>query len=407
MGGRSAGTTLRISVLLAAISLLAADRGWAMQTVFLDFDTFSSSGGHAYSPADRMAVKAGLEAIYPPGLGVSFTTTPPPGTHSTVYFNFGEGPYGGTSDHVDFLNTDTSDDAYVLAKPLLASMSIPDTVPNILRASTNLAAHELGHILGLRHYDSFGPPYGGMPAGIADDFFPVYPGPTLASSTTDHVMSLSSTIGLSAGNLLDPDIHFGFREAIKLKMAGHAGGLRGARAEDAHDGSADVVYDDQRAEHDASASGRISLPRAVLFRGGRRDRGHARPVSAGSPMMPPGPISTDYYQFSGMAGETVTIEVMSSILSWRLGDVTDPVVFLLDGMIGLPVGTYFTNDDEHETTDSMLLDITLPYTGPYVIEVGPFDPFVPAYAGAYDLYVYRYTTIPEPTRWRCRNGRGA
>ena len=44
----------------------------------------------------------------------------------------------------------------------------------------------------------------------------------------------------------------------------------------------------------------------------------------------------------------------------------------------------------------MLLDITLPYTGPYVIEVGPFDPLSPMSAGAYDLYVYRYTTVPEP-----------
>jgi len=44
----------------------------------------------------------------------------------------------------------------------------------------------------------------------------------------------------------------------------------------------------------------------------------------------------------------------------------------------------------------MLLDITLPYTGPYIIEVGPSDPFLPMNAGAYDLFVYRYTTIPEP-----------
>jgi hypothetical protein len=55
----------------------------------------------------------------------------------------------------------------------------------------------------------------------------------------------------------------------------------------------------------------------------------------------------------------------------------------------------FLNGDERETTDSMLLDIRLPYTGPYVIKIGPLDPMCPMNAGAYDLYVYRHSTIPE------------
>lgn len=400
MSWKSSSGSVLFRVALVAASLVATNCAWAMQIVYLDFDTYSSPDGHVYTPAERMAVMTGLEAIYPPALGVSFTITPTPATHSTVFFNFGTGPYGGTSDHVDFLNTDTSDDAYVLAKPVLASLSIADTVPNILRASTNLAAHELGHILGLRHYDSFGPPHGGMPAGIAPDFFPVYPGPTMAASTTDHVMSLSSTIGLSAGNLLDDEIHFGFREAIKLKMAGHAEDFEvpgppktPMTAQPMSFTTISVPNTMAMAGHpDGDLFPKPSFSVAVDVIAGTLD-----PFPPGDPMTPPGPISTDYYKFFGTAGETVTIEVMSSILSWRLGDTTDPVVFLLDGMMGLPVGTYFFNDDEHETTDSMLLDITLPYTGPYIIEVGPFDPFVPMLSGAYDLFVYRYTTIPEPS----------
>jgi hypothetical protein len=368
----------------------------ADQLVFLDFDTFTSPGGHAYTPADRLAVKAGLEAIYSPGLGVTFTTTPTAATHSTVYFNFGAGPYGGTSDHIDFLNTDPSDDAYVLAKPLLMSMSIPDTVPNIIRASTNLAAHELGHILGLRHYDSFGPAYGGMTAGVADDYFPTYPGPTSATTTTKHPMSLATSIGLSAGNLMDPDIHFGFREAIKLKMAGHAEDF-----EIPGPPKTPMTAQPMSFTTISVPNTMIGYPEGNLFPKPSYSvsvdviAGTLDPFPPGDPMTPPGPITTDYYRFFGTAGETVTIEVMSAILSWRFMDITDPVVFLLDGA-GLPVGTYFFNDNEHETTDSMLLDITLPYTGPYVIEVGPKTPLPLTMAGAYDLYVYRYTTVPEP-----------
>jgi hypothetical protein len=399
MGWINSELTFGVRLLVVAVSFLLAARASADQLVFLDFDTFTSPGGHAYTPADRAAVKAGLEAIYlPPGAGlVTFTTTPTASTHSTVYFNFGAGPYGGTSDHIDFLNTDTSDDAYVLAKPLLASMSIPDTVPNILRASINLAAHELGHIMGLRHYDSFGPAYGGMTAGVADDFVPTYPGPTSATTTTKHVMSLATSIGLSAGNLMDPDIHFGFREAIKLKMAGHPEDF-----EMPGPPTTPMTAQPMSFTTITVPNTMIGYPEGNLFPKPSYSvavdviAGTLSPFPPGDPITPPGPITTDYYRFFGTAGETVTIEVMSSILSWRFMDITDPVVFLLDGM-GLPVGTYFFNDDEHETTDSMLLDITLPYTGPYVIEVGPFAPLDPMSAGAYDLYVYRYTTVPEPS----------
>jgi hypothetical protein len=276
------------------------------------------------------------------------------------------------------------------------SMSIPDTTENIVRASINLAAHELGHILGLRHYDSFGPPYGGMTAGVADDFVPTYPGPTLATETTDHVMSLATSIGLSPGNLMDDEIHFGFREAIKLKMAGHAedfelpGPPKTPMTAQPMSFTTITVPNTMIGHPDGNLFPEPSYSVAVDVIAGTLD-----PFPPGDPMTPPGPITTDYYKFFGTAGETVTIEVMSEILAWRFMDITDPVVFLLDGM-GLPVGTYFFNDDEHESTDSMLLDITLPYTGPYVIEVGPFAPLDPMSAGAYDLYVYRYTTIPEP-----------
>lgn len=390
--------------LIILADVLTAASASAAQVVFLDFDSKTSpdDGDYVYTSADRDAIKAGLEAIYHPAFGVTFTLTDPGGSFSTIFFNYGSGPYGGTSDHVDFLNTEKTDDAYVLAPDLLASLSVPVTTPNIVRASTNLAAHELGHILGLRHYDSFGPPEMGMPAGIAPDFTPAYPGPTSASSTTKHVMALSSTIGLSAGNLLDPDLHFGFREAIKLRMAEHpedmeVPGDKTPMTAQPMSFSSIGVPNTMLGHPDGTLFGSPSFSAAVDVIGGTLSEGLG---TEGVPI-----VLTDYYSFSGTAGETVVIEVMSEILDWRFSDITDPVLFLLDDG-GLPVGTYFFNANEHETTDSLLFDITLDHTGTYIIEIGPAAASDPMMAGAYELFVYRFNPIPEPSG-RAMMGLGA
>ena len=385
-------------LLLAAMMLCGiAHKASAAQLVYLDFDTFTSVDGYAYTPADKALIKFGLESIYgpPAAFGITFTTTAPGGSHSNVYFNFGVGPYGGTSDHIDFHNSDDEDDAYVLAPPVLSSYGVPVTPSNIVRASTNLAAHELGHILGLRHYDSFGPPLGGMPAGIAGSFVPAYPGPNAASSTSKHIMSLSSGVSLSAGTIIAGDLHLGFREAIKVKMM-----------EVMPDAETPAIKTPMTAQPMSFSP--LTVPNTMMgFPDGAVFSSPTYTVLVDSiegtlspdPDAPLGsPVLTDYYTFSGAKDEVVTIEVMSSILSWRFADITDPVVFLLDS-VGLPVGTYYTNNDEHESTDSLLWDITLPYTGSYIIEVGPLSPLDPMMAGAYDLFVYRYSPIPEPSSW--------
>jgi hypothetical protein len=366
----------------------------AAQLVYLDFDTYVSPDGYAYTPADKALIKTGLEAIYGPpgGFGLTFTTTLPAATHSSVYFNFGVGAYGGTSDHIDFHNSDDEDDAYVLAPPLLSALSVPVTPPNIVRASTNLAAHELGHILGLRHYDSFGPPLGGMPAGIGAGFDPPYPGPASASLTSEHIMSLASTVSLSAGTIISSDLHLGFREAIKLKMMGvmpdpELPGIKTPLMPQTMSFEPIAVPNTMIGHADGPLFGMPTYSVRVDSIEGTLSPDPDAPLGS--------PVLTDYYKFTGAKDEIVTIEVMSAMLSWRFADITDPVVFLLDSA-GLPVGTYFMNDDEYESTDSMLLDIALPYSGTYFIEVGPFDALDPMSAGAYDLFVYRYTVIPEP-----------
>ena len=93
------------------------------------------------------------------------------------------------------------------------------TVDNFVALSATIAAHELGHLAGLRHVDAFGPIGSGvyLPDNAAA-FLPGLPGPAAAADTPLHVMSspasTRSDLIAAAG-----DTFFGVREAVKLAFA--------------------------------------------------------------------------------------------------------------------------------------------------------------------------------------------
>jgi hypothetical protein len=120
------------------------------------------------------------------------------------------------------------------------------------------------------------------------------------------------------------------------------------------------------------------------------------------PTLPEGsPLVTDYYSFVGSKGEIATIEVFSESIAHRLADTTNPVVLLLDAG-GVPIDYYSgtaANNDEFASSDSVLLDVRLPYSGTYYIEVGPVSGTELMLAGGYQLYVTRFEPVPEPSTW--------
>ncbi|MFN9288491.1 MAG: M57 family metalloprotease, partial [Planctomyces sp.] len=85
-----------------------------------------------------------------------------------------------------------------------------------MRLTSKVIAHELGHLLGLRHQDSFGPiGYGVNLVPGVSEFNPVYPGPAGAFETFQHMMGSPASVGTTRNDDLG-DLFFGERELIKL-----------------------------------------------------------------------------------------------------------------------------------------------------------------------------------------------
>jgi hypothetical protein len=105
---------------------------------------------------------------------------------------------------------------------------------------------------------------------------------------------------------------------------------------------------------------------------------------------------TDFYKFNGSAGDIINAEVLSVVPN-RFGSFDiDPMIriFRQDGITVVPQGAGVAfNDDEFESLDSALIDIVLPATETYYVQVLPFSS---SDTGNYELYLYRFRAIPEP-----------
>jgi hypothetical protein len=393
-------TTNRTLLLLSAWGLLLP-AARAEQVVHLDFDFFTDTTSddgkdYFYSVPERIAIVDTLNTKFM-AFPVTFTLVEPTGLFSTVYFNTGLSDAGD----VDFQNTKKLDDASVHIPKMMeiATLMPPFAPPDVVTASVNVTAHEVLHLLGTRHHDSFLPIGSGVPTpSVKDDFEPDFPGGAGASLTAKEFNSLTLGLGFSSGKLLDPDLFIGPRSAVKLL----------------HDTFTDVDVDSDDA-NDILDPQPLTLKTVPIPFTLPRDPMEPEiiltadiaiveeaSITLADPPFDFGPES-DYYSFFAKAGDLIHIEVMSKILDYRFSDLMDPVVAILDPAAAYSPVLYFgepaINDDERESSDSFLFDVPIPATGTYVIEVFPGSSIPSAALGEYEMLVYRINSrvVPEPS----------
>ena len=367
-----------ISVSFVFAGLMSASLP-AQQVVFLDFDS-GTDGTINYTQSMRDSVQSQMEGIYSAWNFTFVQSAPTSGDFSSLTFNSG-GP-GGVAEQIDLGNLDKNDNAVVNVD----GFSQVSTEAQIISASAIIGAHELGHLQGLRHHDSFGP----IGSGVNEEttgspWLPDYQGPTEADETFDHIMASPASVGSSINDVLTPS-WFSERSAIKLThneqgVTIQETGVSNNTIMDAQS----VVMNQMIVPNTIQAGDNAGLGdfdvEALLIEGELDVAG-----------------DMDFFSFIGAAGDLMNFEVVSNTIDQRISNVIDPQIRVFDATGALVdyygVGAF--NDDELEGLDSQILDLVLPSDGEYFFEIRAFSG---ADTGQYEVFFSRFNgpaAIPEP-----------
>lgn len=365
-----------------------ADRIFAAGTriVWLDFDSQTDPGEHVYTEIERTAILARIADDFAPW-DVLVTQVQPLATDEFAHVVFNAGvageAVGGLAEKVGFRELVDSFTVRVDVNIFLdnGGNDLPATTENYIALSSTIAAHELAHSFGVRHQDAFGNPGDGIYEGLSPERFrPTYFGFSNADQTPNHLIASPASIGTTlvhaAGNP-----YFGPRESLKLSFAESGNVI----AELAPSSKTTVnvlggpVISQAIGNLDGMRIPLITSPDGINNVFGETNVGVAVVLGEIEIDSATNRSESDYYSFAGTAGQVVTVEVLSQSLRHRISNTIDSVLRIYDPSGNPVTATASTgivpvlNDDSFESGDAVLIDVVLPSTGTFTVEVDTFS----------------------------------
>lgn len=359
----------------------------ASVAVWLDYAGFDStivtawtnggySGGNALTAGEILGIKndvqTKLQSIYS-GFTISFNQSNPGGVFETLRMGATTTTAGlyGQADRLDWRNKHKDDVADIYAANfddmvLPGSFTRTQNLERIKNALAGTAAHELGHNLGLQHYD---------PYGIASIQAPSYGG--ITGQQNNQIMATGGT-GLTSIRRGDPRA-FGLAEKIKLEYAEEMTTTPG-----------------QTIAETGAAHGSIGQAQLVT--------GNILPITGTSAVNITGQVAAsgqvDFYRFEATAGSLLSANAQSQILEIATAAQVDSIITLHDSTGAVLV----TNDDISYSgnsfmqgtgtygTDSLIQNFVATYTGTYYVSLSGFQ----TDTGSYELLLTGMNPVPEP-----------
>ncbi len=368
--------TIERATAAALLSVVALPAASLAEVVFVDYSSFqtrlnsatSSAGVAAFNQTEideiQSIIGTSLLSAYS-GFDVTFTTTQPTsGDFSRLHYGASTSGGGfGVADGIDFRNLDRNDLGRVFTANFGSFIESGDPrsqqINEIAISLAGTGAHELGHNLGLQHYDCYG----------SCDINPA----NTQGLQNRHIMATGNT-GLSE---TEREIQRSFADVSRAKLEFAQGMIPNGPTPINEGGSNNSLATAQVVPMSTLTT--IEMAAAVVI-GETTNTGRS-----------------DFFSFDALAGSQLFASTFSSILG-RL-DSFDTILRLFDinGVLITENDDIRYDDDSFGTgnrygDDSALFNVLLPDDGTYFLEVAG----VGSETGEYELF-FATTLVPEPT----------